>query len=395
VLKNREIEILQKILTASFRSPLSVGGLVDEWVTRNRSLHSDERRELTGTLHDTIRWRRRIFGDIAPTRLDGPRLEASLAEARELRKSPPLTKWSALPSERLACALSYPTWLWESWSAQLGFESAVSLALAMNDSAPITFRANVLKTDRTSLIALLGAEGVAAREGKHSPWAIHLEGRRNVRALRAYKDGLLEAQDEGSQLAVLSAGAQSGQLVIDACARTGGKALALAALMGNRGRIVAADSDARPLEALERRSKRSGATILQTAWVAPDDPNPLPTFRGKADLVFVDAPCSGFGTLRRKPWMKWAVSQESVAGNPQKQITLLKRFAKWVKPGGSIAYTTCTIHAKENEEVIEAFLSEEKGFDVAVPARTVRPDREGCDGFFFVTLRNRSEASIL
>jgi 16S rRNA (cytosine967-C5)-methyltransferase len=217
-----------------------------------------------------------------------------------------------------------------------------------------------------------------------------LTGRQNVRGLRVYKQGLLEIQDEGSQLSVLASGARSGQLVIDACARTGGKALALAGLMGNRGSIIAIDVDARPLEALERRVKRSGATIIKAAWVAPDDPNPLPAFREKADLVFLDAPCSGFGTFRRKPWMKWVASSEGSGANPEKQFTLLRRFAGWVKRGGSLSYTTCTIHAKENEEVIERFLSEASEFRLREGARTVRPDLEGCDGFFFCSMERLS-----
>jgi 16S rRNA (cytosine967-C5)-methyltransferase len=389
-MNKRELSILQTVLVASFESPGAFPGLVDQNVTRNRSLHSDERRELTGLLHDAIRWRRRIFGDIVPSRLDEGRFVSSLAEAKELKKNVPLAKWSALSMDALARELSYPTWLVERWVKQLGFESAVSLALSMNEPAPITFRTNILKTDRATLVAKLKEEDVAVIEGKHSPWALHLTGRQNVRAFRVYKQGLFEIQDEGSQVAVLSSGAKPGQVVIDACARTGGKALALAGLMENRGSLIATDADARPLEALERRVKRSGATIIKTAWVAPDDSAPLPAFREKADLVFLDAPCSGFGTLRRKPWAKWISSAQVVDPLAAKQLTLLRRYGQWVKPGGRMSYATCTIHAPENEDVIEKFLTSEKEFRLPTEARTLRPDVEGCDGFFFCTLEKGS-----
>lgn len=389
-LQKKEIEIVRRILAGTFEAPGSFPGLVDEHVTRNRSFHSDARREMTSILHDAVRWRRRIFGDIPPSHLDETRFFGSLQEARGLRKDPPLSKWSSLSMDALARELSFPTWLIERWVAQLGFSSAVSLALSLNEPAPVTFRTNTLKIDRPKLIQKLQEEDIPVTEGKHSPWALHLTGRQNVRSARAFKQGLFEIQDEGSQLAVLSSGVKPGHLVIDACAGAGGKALALAALMENRGTIFAIDADTRLLEELEPRAKRSGATIIKTSWVAADDPSPLPAFREKADLVFLDAPCSGFGTLRRKPWAKWTSFSEVADRFPAKQLTLLKRYAPWVKRAGLMSYVTCTIHARENEEVVEKFLSEEKEFRLRAEARTLRPDVEGCDGFFFCSLEKLS-----
>lgn len=389
-MKERSQETLREIIGRSFDMPGTFPGMVDDRVTRNRSLHSQERRELTALLHDSIRWRRRIFGDIAPSSVDASRLLATLLEAKALHEKPPLSKWVALSMDSLAKELSYPTWLIQRWVDQLGFESTVSLALSLNEEAPTTFRVNTLKTDRASLLAKLRQEDLFVTEGKWTPLSLHLEGRKNVRSYKAFKQGHFEIQDEGSQITVLTSGAKPGDLVIDACAGAGGKSLALAAQMQNQGSIVATDADARPLERLKERVKRSGATIVETAWVAPDDSAPLSAFREKADLVFVDAPCSSLGTLRRKPWMRWVSSMEGVDRYPKKQRTLLERYSQWVKKGGLLSYVTCTIHKKENEEVVEAFLKEKREFQLRGEPRLLRPDVEGCDGFFFATFQRTS-----
>ncbi|MFH1262036.1 MAG: RNA methyltransferase [Pseudomonadota bacterium] len=389
-LRKTDFETVRQILAVSFERPGSFPGLVDEKVTRNRSLRSDSRRELTALLHDSIRWRRRIFGDISPTHLEEGRFLASLSEARNLKGNPPVGRWSSQTMDTLARELSYPTWIIDRWVKQFGFSSAVSLALSLNEPAPVTFRVNTLKVTRSDLIHRLDEEGLQVTEGSHSPVALHLPDRKNLRSTRAFRQGLFEIQDEGSQLSVLAAGAQPGQTVIDACAGAGGKSLALAASMENKGSVLATDSDARPLEELSERAKRAGATIVKTAWVAPDDPMPLSAFREKADLVFVDAPCSGLGTLRRRAWMKWNLIPEIADRIPAKQLTLLRRYSQWVKTGGALCYVTCTLHAPENEGVVEAFLSDEKRFRMRGEARTVRPDVEGCDGFYFCTLEKSS-----
>ena len=382
-----KIEIIHRIVAASFSNPFSFPGLVDQEISRNRSLRSSERRELTDLAHDGIRWRRRIWGDIAPTKIEESYLHERLAEAKGLRHQPPLSRWAALTMDAVARELSFPTWIFERWVHQLGLQSAVSLALSMNEPAQMVIRANILKVDRAKLREKLAKEDVEARECKQSPWGLQIQGRKNLRALRSFKEGLFEAQDEGSQLAVLATGAKPGDLVVDACTGAGGKALALASMMKNSGKIVAVDSDSRVFPELLRRARRAGCKILESAWAAQDDPEPVSHLQGKADLVLVDAPCSGLGVLRRRPWTKWSVSSETADRYPQKQQTLLRRFGKLVKPGGRLAYITCTIHQHENEDVCSTFLIDEKEFKAENPPRLLRPDVEGCDGFFTALFR--------
>lgn len=375
-------EIIRKLVAASFSEPQNFSKHIDQKISRNRSLSSSKRRHLSNLLFDLLRWRRRIFGDISPSSLNWHQIEKFLSEAKELIRKPPLAKWQGLSMDSLAQELSFPTWMIGSWVRSFGFESAVNLALAFNQPAPICFRTNTLKTNREALIKDFLDQKIWVEKGKLTPWSIYMPKRENIRSLSSFKKGWFEFQDEGSQVTVLESQAKSGENVVDACARTGGKALALAALMKNQGEILCADSDSRPLEDLKKRAKRAGVKITQTSWVAKDDPNPLPTHNQKADLVFVDAPCSGLGTLRRKPWLKWILSPSESEKYAKTQYTLLKRYAEWVKPGGRLMYVTCTINPIENESVVKAFCEDHPEFKNIFHPHMLRPDVEGTDGFF-------------
>ncbi len=381
---NLNFSLVQKLIRASFEAPVSFHKLVGQNVTRNRSLFASDRRQLMSNLYDALRWRRRIWGDDASNQLDERSFFEELENANNLQFSH--FESSHTTTNDLAKALSFPTWLIEKWIFELGFQSTVSLALALNKPAPVTLRVNTLKSDRNSLLKELHSQGVRAQAGRHSPWSIHLLDRINLRSLAIFKKGFFEIQDEGSQKAVFLTDAKPGWFVIDACTRTGGKALALASMMKNHGTIVATDSDARPLDRLKKRMVRNGVKIMEPLWIAQDDPSPLPNFKQKADLVLVDAPCSGLGALRRTPWLKWGLSKEHVESYTSQQLTLLKRYAQWVKPIGRFVYVTCTIHHQENENVLKQFLKERSDFRLMGNPTILRPDVEGTDGFFIAVM---------
>jgi 16S rRNA (cytosine967-C5)-methyltransferase len=383
-------EILHKVLSVSFDNPGAFSRAVDEEITRNRHLQSRDRREMTDLTFDCVRWRRRIWGDIFPSHLDPEPLLKKLEDARGLRSNPPLARWSSLAMDALARELSFPTWIIERWVAEMGFTSAVSLALSLNEPAPLTIRANELKTHRAELKKALAGEDVPSAEGKQSPWALHLEARVNVRSLKSFKQGAFEVQDEGSQLAVIASGARSGNCVVDVGAGAGGKTLALAALMENKGTIVAVDSDARKSDEFKERCKRNGVTIARFQWVAQDDPNPLSEMAGQADLVLIDAPCSSLGTLRRRPALKWETGPASIPKLASRQLALLKRYAPLVRTGGRLVYVTCTLDKEENGDVVDKFLRDETAFEPSTPAKTLRPDVDGTDGFFIATFHRRN-----
>jgi 16S rRNA (cytosine967-C5)-methyltransferase len=332
--------------------------------------------------------------------------------------------------EREAVRLSYPTWLIESFVADFGRGEGLALADAMNRRAPLAIRVNTARTTREGLIDALAEEHVVARPTELSPVGLVLETRVNAFGLSAFRDGLFEVMDEGSQLVADLVAPPPGGRVVDACAGAGGKTLALGAALAGKGRVLALDTDGKKLEELRRRSRRAGLTNVEAKPVA-DDPTsvakvvkgtiasgevrlartepiaggsePFRGFRGGWDRVLVDAPCSGLGTLRRNPEARWRLTPSVVAGFPARQVALLVTYAPLVAVGGRLIYATCAVGSAENEKVVERFLSEREDF-AAVPAKeiwgreraervgdgmTLRlfPHRHDTDGFFAAVLR--------
>ena len=312
------------------------------------------------------------------------------------------------PIDALAAETSLPRWLAALWTEQLGAGETRSLAAALNQRAPLTVRANLLKGTRDELRAALEAEDARVEPTRWSPHALTFTGRTNVFALEAFKAGLFEVQDEGSQLIAEACGARSGQLVVDACAGAGGKALALAAEMRNRGKLVACDRDGRRLEEMRQRARRAGVHNWEARAVPEGragEPR-LADLRGKADVVLIDAPCSGLGALRRNPDARWRMDQAEVDSFPPRQRDILRRYAALVRPGGRLVYATCSINRGENEDVRAWFLSEHPEFTAVPPSELLGaeraaslgagpedvqllPHRHGTDGFYIAGMQRR------
>jgi 16S rRNA (cytosine967-C5)-methyltransferase len=310
------------------------------------------------------------------------------------------------PIDALAVETSLPRWLAARWAEQLGPDETRKLAAALNQRAPLTVRANLLKNTRDELRAILEAEGARVEPTRWSPHALTFTGRTNVFALKAFKAGRFEVQDEGSQLVAEACGAKPGQLVVDACAGAGGKALALAAHMANRGKIIACDRDGRRLDELRLRARRDGVHNWEARTV-PEGPAGEPRLddvRGKADVVLVDAPCSGLGALRRNPDARWRMDEAEVDSFPPRQREILTRYAALVRPGGLLVYATCSISRRENEQVRAAFVAYHPEFGAVAPADLLGherasalgasaqdvqllPHRHGTDGFYIAGMR--------
>jgi 16S rRNA (cytosine967-C5)-methyltransferase len=276
----------------------------------------------------------------------------------------------------------------------------------MNQRAPLTVRANTLEGTRDELRQRLQREGVTATPTAYSPWGLVLDGHANAFALQAFRDGLFEIQDEGSQLIALAVGARPGQKVIDACAGAGGKTLALAMEMHNRGEIAALDVDEGRLEEARRRARRDGVHNVRTR-VVPADPaeaDAVVAPLAGADRVLVDAPCSGLGTLRRKPDARWRLQPSDPERFAGLQLELARRHAALVKPGGRFVYATCAIGRTENDDVAERLAREVPGLAPLPAAQALGaelaaalgadghvvklyPHRHGTDGFFIACFR--------
>lgn len=301
-----------------------------------------------------------------------------------------------------AARCNLPESLHQALLAQYGETETEALAAALNRSAPADLRANTLKNAREPLLAALAAEGVAVEATPYSPWGLRL-GKRMASGHRVLAEGLAEPQDEGSQLLALLVAARPGETVVDFCAGAGGKTLALAAAMRDRGRLIAADSSAGRLSRLGPRLERAGVSCVEAWALDPDDPAPFPELADQADAVLVDAPCSGTGTLRRAPELR--LRPFDFAALATQQLAILERAARLVRPGGRLVYATCSLLAVENEAVVDAFLSRHPEFradpqagqhwpalaTLLDPDRRLRllPHRQGSDGFFAAPLRRQ------
>ncbi|MDO9454175.1 MAG: RsmB/NOP family class I SAM-dependent RNA methyltransferase [Stagnimonas sp.] len=283
-------------------------------------------------------------------------------------------------------ALNLPQDLHSRLLTQIGEAETAALAAALNRPAPTDVRVNTLKATRDEVRAALVAQGVAAEPTPFSPVGLRLSARLSKQSTLLL-DGEIEPQDEGSQLLAQLAGAQPGETVIDWCAGVGGKALAMAAAMQDNGRLIACDISASRLAKLPPRAARAGIGCIETRTHGVDDLSGI-----VADMVLVDAPCSGTGTLRRSPELRLRVFD--YASLAALQLQILDEAARCVRAGGRLIYATCSLLAEENEDVVARFLAANTGFEPRQPqgfdtqlvdARSrlrLWPHRHGTDGFF-------------
>jgi 16S rRNA (cytosine967-C5)-methyltransferase len=255
---------------------------------------------------------------------------------------------------------------------------------ALLEPAPLDLRVNLLKATRDEARAALAAEGMDAVPTPHSPWGLRLQGRRQVTGGPAFRAGLVEIQDEGSQLVAALVDARPGMRVADLCAGAGGKTLALAMTMQNRGALVACDVSAARLDNAVRRLRRAGVHNVERHLLEPGD-RWIKRRAQSFDRVLVDAPCTGTGTWRRNPDARLRLTEADLAELLPKQRTLLDQAASLVRSGGRLVYATCSLLSEENEDQVTGFLSRQADFAQA-DVLTLSPLRQGTDGFFAAVL---------
>ena len=269
--------------------------------------------------------------------------------------------------ERLAITHSYPNWLVEMWCAQRGLSSTERLLESMNRPGPVSVRANIAECTPDALIALLTQEGINAKRGDYSPWAVQLLQRSNIWGSKAWQRGLFEVQDEGSQMIVDALGIKPSSICLDYCAGLGGKTLAMAALLGAGGRLIAADICADKLKALRGRLKKARVPPgLVDTMVVPEDEHHM-WHNNDFDRILVDAPCSSLGTLRRGPDTRWHISERETQAYPALQLEILKNASRRAAPGARLLYATCTLNQCENQDVVDRFLASENEIWMPVP----------------------------
>ncbi|TAK66400.1 MAG: RsmB/NOP family class I SAM-dependent RNA methyltransferase [Betaproteobacteria bacterium] len=305
----------------------------------------------------------------------------------------------------LAVRCDFPDWLLAKLQRQYGEEELLALAQSLQQSAPLDLRVNLHKAEREAVLSRLAAEGIAARATPYSPVGVRLEGKPQINRHPLFLAGAIEIQDEGSQLLCQLLAPRRGEMVADFCAGAGGKTLALGAMMRGSGRLYAFDISEKRLAVLKPRLARSGLSNVHPQWIASENDARLKRLAGKLDRVLVDAPCTGLGTLRRNPDLKWRQDEETLSARRATQQVILAAAAKLVKPGGLMLYATCSLLDEENAQVVESFLATHAQFELR-PANaalaqqrialdtgeTLRlaPHLHGTDGFFGALLAKKA-----
>ena len=404
-----------------------------EWGTAHRYAGSGDRAAISGLIWDVLRrrassaWlmnadtpRARLLGMLKLERGMAADAIAALCDGGRFAPQPLSGDEHAALSARTLdgapphIAGDYPEWLDPYLAATFGDER-VAEATAMASRAPLDLRVNTLKADRERMLPRLAHLGATATPW--SPIGLRIELGADARnpGIHAEEDfikGAIEVQDEGSQLAALLSAARPGEQVIDLCAGAGGKTLALAAMMQGKGRLIATDHDKRQLAPIHERLSRAGIHNADVR-TPKGDADPLADIRASADLVVIDAPCTGTGTWRRNPDAKWRMRPGALEERLKDQAAVLDRASALVKPGGRIAYITCSVLPPENSAQVLGFIARHPGFAVVPPAQTasvlwdkaehfaaaaletpegwlMTPRRTGTDGFFVSVLKKAS-----
>jgi 16S rRNA (cytosine967-C5)-methyltransferase len=330
--------------------------------------------------------------------------QRALEEAISPRDAEWLAKLKATPEPEMPLAerTDLPVWLAERLAALMPEEELVALARALNQPAPLDLRVNVQKADRAEVLARFEQEGIPANACPHAPAGIRLAGKPVLARHPLFLSGAIEVQDEGSQLLGHLLAPKRGEMVVDFCAGAGGKTLLLGALMRSTGRLYAFDVSEKRLAKLKPRLARSGLSNVHPAAIAHENDQRVKRLAGKCDRVLVDAPCSGLGTLRRNPDLKWRQTPESVAELVVKQTSILAAAARLLKSGGRLVYATCSLLPEENAQIVDAFLAAHPEFarkpagevlaaqDIAIelagPDLQLAPHTHGTDGFYAAVL---------
>jgi 16S rRNA (cytosine967-C5)-methyltransferase len=354
--------------------------VVSRYFRDNRSLGPRERATLAETVYTVLR-KKLLFDHLSPSGsgpkerrmailgFHGPRdfLAAALTEQER--------KWlaqcdSIKPADLLERHRhNLPEWLVEPLKQQLGDEFW-PLVESLNQPAPLDLRVNTLNDKRADIQQELKLAGIATRETPYSPWGLRLDDKPALTKLDAFARGAIEVQDEGSQLLALLLDAKRGEMVVDFCAGAGGKTLAIGASMRNTGRLYAFDTSAHRLDALKPRLARSKLSNVHPAAIAHERDDRIKRLAGKIDRVIVDAPCSGLGTLRRNPDLKWRQSPQAVQEMTVKQAAILQSASRLLKSGGRLVYATCSLLPAENEAIAQAFSEANREFS-PLPAAEV------------------------
>ena len=372
--------------------------VIERLLKSHRKWGSEDRKVVSEIFYNIIRWKKRLeyyMGEgVKPTNVYKMILAYLLwskthykkfEEFDGIKNADILAKLKKGTVPTKAIEHSIPDWLAETLEKELGKHWEREM-LALNEKAPTVLRANTLKTTPRELIADLRDENVESFTVKNYPDAVQLEEKKNVFLTSAFKDGLFEVQDASSQKIGELLDVKEGMRVVDACAGAGGKTLHLAALMKNKGQIIALDIYEWKLAELKRRAKRAAAHNIETRVIS--DNKVIKRLHEKADRLLIDAPCSGLGVLKRNPDSKWKIDQDFIDRIKGEQQQILQDYSKILKKGGQMIYATCSILPSENNEQVRTFLNNNPDFSL-IKDEKIMPS-EGYDGFYMALIKRNA-----
>ena len=390
-LHNNTIRGVHTALEAIFEQGHYADKVIERTLKSNPKWGAKDRSFIAETTYEMVRWWR-LVNFLSPSK-DPWDLFGTywLMQGNEL---PPWDEFARLQPEKIKSKYdsitdpglleSIPEWLQTLGSKELGEKWEAEIH-ALNEEAEVVLRVNTLKTTRERLKNLLEADGIRSYLVKGYPDALVLEERQNVFRHPSFKEGLFEVQDASSQLVAAALQVEPGMRVIDACAGAGGKSLHLAALMGNKGKVISMDVEEWKLQQAKLRARRNGVSIFEPKII--EGSKTIKRLKESADRLLLDVPCSGLGVLRRNPDTKWKLSLESIAKVQATQQELLQSYPSMLKKGGQLVYATCSILPSENEDQIKKFLESEAGKDFElIEDRKVLAQESGFDGFYIARL---------
>ena len=370
--------------------------VVEKVLKRDKRWGSRDRKFIAETIYEMVRWKR-LYNEIAGTKehYTTENLWKNFAVFAVLKgyQLPDWNQFIDTPVRKIKGRFdelskirkfkeSIPDWLDELGLKEIGKDWDKEIH-ALNQPAKVILRVNSLKTNKIKLQKDLLAEEVETIILKNYPNALELVERKNVFTTEAFRNGHFEVQDASSQLVAPFLEVKEGMRVIDTCAGAGGKSLHLAALMNNKGQIIALDIYANKLKELKRRAKRNGAHNIETRAI--ESSKTIKKLKGTADRVLIDAPCTGLGVLKRNPDSKWKLKPEFIQNIKNTQAEILENYSKLVKVGGKLVYATCSIFPSENEDQVAKFLKNNKEFSFVNEIK-VSPEKSGYDGFYMALL---------
>jgi 16S rRNA (cytosine967-C5)-methyltransferase len=397
MINNLTVKLFENLIKEIFKFSLPIDKLIADFFKQNRKLSQEERKICVDTVYVLIRNFYKITSVVDKNNIPHQIgltwikiLKLPLAKIKGANKIDFHSLNNLNFANNINTNTELPTWIIDKLKREYSQEEILSLAETFKEQAPLDLRVNTLKATRENIYQELNSQNLYPQLMKYSPFGIRINAKISLKTNPLFKNGLVEIQDESSQIAGLLLGPKRGEMIVDFCSGSGGKALLFGMLMHNSGRIYTLDNNERRLNNLTPRLARSGLSNIFPKLIQDEHDVKVKRLYGKINKVFVDAPCSGLGTLRRNPELKLRMSPKAIEELNKKQSSILNIASKLTQKGGLLVYATCSILKEENEDIVNNFLTQNPNFKLISPNNILEllPHKHNTDGFFAALLKH-------